>query len=82
MKLVTVKTPILAIGDTELLIILSCVELKDDLNAIIQCSRENEMKLHEDEFDLISNGANPKLLMHEQQFSMETCTIGENNRAT
>ena len=48
--------------------------LQDDLNAIIQWSRENNLKLHEDKLDLISNRADPKLLMHELPFSMETCT--------
>ena len=32
------------------------------------------MKLHEDMFELISNRANTKFLVHELSFSMETCT--------
>ena len=51
-----------------------CVELQDELNAIIQWSREDNMKLHEDKFELISIKANPILLMHELPFSIETCT--------
>ena len=51
-----------------------CVELQDYLNVIFQWSRENNMKLHEDKFKLISNKANPKLLIHELPFSIEICT--------
>ena len=49
-----------------------CVELQDHLNSINQWSREKNMKFHQAKFELTSNRANPKLLMHDRLISMET----------
>ena len=52
---------------------IECLELQEDLNAIFQSSRENDVKLHEDRFELSAARDNPKSLIHELPFSMETC---------
>ena len=48
-----------------------CEELQEDLDTVILWSKENNMKLHEDKFELIINEADPKTLIHELPFAGE-----------
>ena len=51
-----------------------CDELQEDLNLVIQSSKENNMKLHEVKLELIINQANQKTLANELPFAVDLHT--------
>jgi len=49
-------------------------ELQEDLDSIILWSKQNNMKLHEDKFELIIHKANPSFALYELPFMTEQMT--------
>ena len=49
-------------------------QLQIDLESVIKLSNDNNMKLHEQKFELVVHRANPGLLLHQLPFTSDTWT--------